>query len=312
MIISASRRTDIPAFYSDWFMRRLREGVVLVRNPMNFHQVAKIALSPETVDCIVFWSKNPGPLLTRLEEIEGLGYHCFFLFTLTPYDYRIETMVPGAMERIATFRALARRVGKARVIWRYDPILITDRHSTAFHAAAFAGIARSLEGSTEKCIVSFIEMYRKCRRNMQGLGLLSPPPEDRINLVCVLQSIAASHGIALQTCADGGELTVSGIPPGKCIDDDLVARITGTAITAVKDKNQRSQCGCVASVDIGAYNSCPHACLYCYANGDRQSIARNVAAHNPDSPLLFGNPETNDKISARPLKPMTRRQGRLF
>ncbi len=312
MIISASRRTDIPAFYAEWLMQRLRQGFVLVRNPMNFHQVSRIALSPETIECLVFWTKNPAPLLVKLMEIGDLGYRYYFLYTLTPYDCSIEENVPSAEKRIAIFQALAERIGWEKVIWRYDPILFTDRYSTNFHAAAFAGLAERLAGYTKRCIVSFVEMYRKCSRNMRGLALFNPPLEERISLLRTLQAIAADHGISLQTCATGSNLEQAGIAPGKCIDDELVTRITKAEIITVKDKNQRRQCGCIASIDIGAYNSCPHGCLYCYANSDRGSVARNFAAHHPDSPLLYGTLEKDDRVTARAIKPLTCRQQQLF
>jgi len=312
MIISASRRTDIPAFYAKWFLKRLREGFVLVRNPMNFRQVSQIALTPDAIECIVFWTKNPAPMLARLAEIDDLGYRYYFLFTLTPYDCSIEANVPAAEQRIATFQALAERIGKKRVLWRYDPILFTNHYSSEFHIAAFSALADRLAGCTEKCIVSFVEMYKKCSRNLKGLMLEHPPIEERINLIRTLQAIATAQGITLQSCAAGSELAEAGIAPGKCIDDDLIARITGTGISAGKDKNQRRECCCIESIDIGAYNSCPHGCLYCYANSDRASVARNFAAHNPDSPLLYGTIDADDKITERVLKKFTRKQLQFF
>ncbi len=309
MILSASRRTDIPAFYSEWFVNRLREGMVLVRNPMNFHQVSRIALAPIHFECVVFWSKNPGPMLPRLATIDDLGYHYYFLFTLTPYDAGIEVNVPELLKRIALFQTLATKIGKERVIWRYDPILFTDRYTPDFHVAAFGKIAGQLAGFTEKCIVSFVEMYRKCTRNLQGVGLCHPSAEERIGLLRSLQTIAAVNDILLQTCAAGIDLEKAGITPGKCIDDQLVAKITGSAPQAEKDKNQRHECGCITSIDIGAYNSCPHGCLYCYANNDQVSVARNFAAHNAKGDLLCGTINTDDKITDRAVGQRTQKFG---
>lgn len=312
MIISASRRTDIPAFYAEWFVKRLREGTVLVRNPMNCHQVSRIALSPENIECVVFWTKNPGPMLARLGEIEALGYHSYFLFTLTPYDIGIEPRVPAIDERIAIFQALAGQIGKERVIWRYDPIFFTDRYVTEFHATAFTEIAGKLAGATETCIVSFVEMYRKCASKMHGLAVINPVAEERLQLLSTLQRVAAHHGITLQTCAASGELQDSGVITGKCIDGRRIEKITGNRCGVRKDKNQRHTCGCIDSIDIGAYNSCPHGCLYCYANSDRLSVARNFAAHNPDGQLLYGTIGVDDKISERLIKPPARQQLRLL
>lgn len=316
MIISASRRTDIPAFYSGWLVNRLRAGFVLVRNPMNYHRVSRISLSPADVECLVFWTKNPREMLPRLTEIAGLGYRFYFLFTLTAYDSRIEANVPDLHERLETFLALSAQIGREKVIWRYDPILFTDRYSPDFHRDAFAVLAEQLSGATDRCIVSFLQMYRKCERNMKDLALTTPPVAGQIALVRTLQDLAATHSIVLQSCAQGGtlgsELARAGIPPGKCIDARLVGGVTGAEIAAAKDKNQRKECGCIESIDIGAYNSCPHHCLYCYANSDQVSVARNFAAHAPDSPLLYGSIQGKDQVTERTLKSLIRRQPRLF
>lgn len=316
MIISASRRTDIPAFYSEWLVKRLRQGFVLVRNPMNFHQVSRISLSPGSVECLVFWSKNPRPLMARLAEIADLGYHFYFLFTLTGYDSSIEKNVPPLAERIDTFQVLSARIGRERVIWRYDPVLFTAGIPATFHSEVFAGLAEKLAGYTDRCIVSFLQMYRKCEKNLRSLAPASQPVAGQIALIRTLQNIGAAHGITLQTCAQGGELgnelKRAGIPPGKCIDDNLVASIIGARFTAGKDQNQRRECGCIESIDIGAYNSCPHHCLYCYANSDQASVRRNCAAHLQDGPLLYGKIDNEDNIVERLVKPLRKRQLRLF
>jgi len=316
MIISASRRTDIPAFYSEWLLKKLREGFVLVRNPMNYHQVSRIALSPATVECLVFWTKNPRAMMARLPEITRLGYPFYFLVTLTAYDASIEKEVPPLSERLEIFQTLAAQIGPEKVIWRYDPILFTGRWSADFHREAFAGLAESLSGFTLRCIVSFLQMYRKCERNMKGLDLSEPPVAERVALLRTLQSLSAAQGIQLQTCAQGGELAAelakAGIPPAKCIDGELVGRIARTETCARKDTNQRKECGCRESIDIGAYNSCPHHCLYCYANSDRGSVARNFSAHDPDSPLLYGSLDAKDRVTERNIKSPIGRQPRLF
>ena len=312
MIISASRRTDIPAFYSEWLLNRLRQGFVLVRNPMNFQQVSRVLLTPESVECLVFWTKNPREMLTRLPAITQLGYPFYFLFTLTAYDLSIEQNVPEVQERIAIFRTLAAQTGKEKVIWRYDPIIFTDHLSPAFHCEAFTRLAESLSGFTSRCIVSFLQMYRKCERNMKSVALTSPPMADQLELLQTLRSQAAAQGITLQSCAQASAVEQAGIPPGRCIDDALITAISGAEIRAGRDKNQRKECGCVESIDIGAYNSCPHHCLYCYANSDKVSVARNLAAHDPESPLLYGHISQADRIIDRPLKTLSQKQLRLF
>jgi hypothetical protein len=312
MIISASRRTDIPAFYSQWFINRLHEGYVLVRNPMNFGQVSRITLSPETTECVVFWTKNPKQMLAKLPEINNLGYRYYFLFTLTPYDQSLEPNVPSLEKSIETFRTLADQIGKEKVLWRYDPILFTSQYSEQFHLKAFAQLAGQLSGFTDTCIISFLQMYKKCQRNMTCIELLDSTIDTRLALVKALNGLGAAHGISVQTCASGSELKPSGIPTGKCIDDRLISHLIGTEMTVAKDKNQRRECGCIESIDIGAYNSCPHHCLYCYANSDRASVINNFGGHTPDSPLLYGIIRDSDRITDRLAKSTIRKQLNLF
>lgn len=311
MILSASRRTDIPAFYTEWFMKRLQAKFVLVRNPMNFHQVSRVPLSPDDIECVVFWTKNPTPLLGRLAELDDRGFRYVFLFTLTPYDRRIEKNVPAVKNRLHAFQTLAQRIGCDRVFWRYDPILFTDHYTPAFHLAAFADLARMLAGQTKVCIISFVEMYRKCIRNMRDLLLAEPSLAERIAMVRTMQEIAAAHSIELQTCS-AGDLEASGVKPGACIDGGRIAGLIGCEIHGKKDKNQRQRCACIESIDIGTYNSCPHSCLYCYANSDKNSAAISFASHNPDSPMLCSTLQEGDKITPRTVKSLKRTQRNLF
>lgn len=311
MILSISRRTDIPAFYSEWLMRRLRQGEVLVRNPMNYHQVGRIVLDPRNICGLVFWSKNPEPLLTQLPAINALGYRSSLLFTLNAYGKDVEAHVPALSQRLETFRRLARVIGKNGVTWRYDPIFCNRRYTLDFHRQAFASLAASLDGFTERCIVSFIEMYKKCRRNMAPLAPGDISLEDRLKLLQDLSDIARNHHITLQSCAGGEELR-SVIAPGKCIDGELLARDFGTRLHVAKDKHQRSACGCTISIDIGAYHSCPHGCLYCYANHNLGSAQSNFAVHHPDSPLLLGNLGDQDQVKDRTMPSIARGQNSLF
>lgn len=298
MILSVSRRTDIPAFYSEWLLHRLRQGEVLVRNPMNFHQVGRVVLHPKSISCLVLWSKNPEPLLAHLAEIEGLGYRSVLLFTLTAYGREVETNLPPLDRRIATFRRLARALGQDRVAWRYDPIFFNRRYTLDFHRQAFAGLATALAGATERCIVSFVEMYRKCRRNMAVLAPEEQAREERLLLLQNLADSAATHRITVQSCAASEDLGPA-IAPGKCIDGAWLAKRFGIAIPKNKDKHQRGACGCAAAIDIGAYHSCPHGCLYCYANHDPASARRNHAVHDPHSPLLLGRLGEQDVVRDR-------------
>lgn len=301
MIISASRRTDIPAYYSDWFYNRIREGFVCVRNPMNFHQVSRIFLSPDVVDGIVFWTKNPRPLMARLEELRA--YPFYFQFTLTPYGKDVEPGVPRKNHVILpAFQELSRKIGPERVIWRYDPILFTDRYTMDYHITFFSQLARRLEGYTRKCIISFVDLYRNTQSNMNGLGFAALTEKEIVELAQRLADIAGKHQLVLETCAEQINLEQYGIAHGHCIDCSLLEQIAGYRLTLEKDKNQRPECGCMASIDIGMYDTCRHGCKYCYATHSLKAVARNTQTHDPNSPLLCGQLLPEDVVKERAAK----------
>ena len=287
MIISCSRRTDIPAFYSDWFFNRLRERYVLVRNPMNPKQVRQVSLAPPDVDCFVFWTKDPAPMLDRLHFLKNYFY--YFQFTLTPYDKDIEPNLPPKAEIIDTFLKLSSKIGKKRIIWRYDPILLSASINIDYHVERFHDLARRLSGWTEKCIISFIDMYRHIEGRMADLSVRPPDESEMRTLAKQLSQIAGSYKICVTTCAEKIDLADLSIEHGRCIDDRLIAELTGTKLNIGKDKYQRELCGCVASVDIGEYNTCSHRCRYCYANVSQKKIEKNHALHHNKSPLLIGD-----------------------
>jgi len=306
MIISASRRTDIPNYYTDWFFRRLGDGFVLVRNPMNPRQISRIPLSPDVIDCIVFWTKNPSPMSARLGELTGYSY-CF-LFTLTPYGADIEPNVPIKSEVVDAFRRLSDRIGPERVVWRYDPILINPRYNTDDHMNDFEIMAESLEGYTNTCIISFIDEYRNTRSNAAKLGLMPLSGQDMPDMAARLSAIARSRGIALQACAEKIDLTGTGVRRAGCIDKSFIERITGCRIEAGKDKNQRAECGCIESIDIGAYNTCPNRCLYCYANYNAATVQGRYKTHDPKSPMLYSAPGPGDVITERNIQSFKKTQ----
>ncbi len=300
MIISASRRTDIPAFFSDWFLNRLNEGHALVRNPMNPKMVSRIILSPDTVDCIVFWTKNPYPLMGRLEELEKLGYRFYFLFSLNGYGSILEEHVPPVEQVVDTFRSLSGMIGKERVVWRYDPVIFSHKMDVAFHIKHFGGLAESLKGFTDACIFSFLDLYKKCERNLRGHNIFTPDGETMQTLSAKFMEIAKKNGLALRACAeDLQRLGLRHLEPARCIDDSLVSRIIGRDIRLPKDKNQRALCGCVESIDIGAYNTCGHLCRYCYANSNSATVKKNLENHHPGAPFLIGGAEEGDVIHDR-------------
>ena len=291
MIISASRRTDIPAYYADWFFNRLREGFVLSQNPMNPCQIREIALSPEAVDCIVFWSKNPEPMLERLDALGA--YPFYFQFTLNAYAQDIETRLPKKAVLIDTFRRLSEKIGAERVIWRYDPIFLSDRYTLAYHIENFGKIARLLGGCTEQVTISFIDFYSKIEGNMKAHNIRQLRPEEQHAAANEFARIAAEHHMKITACAEAADLSPYGVSHASCIDKQMITRIIGRALAVKKDNNQRTNCGCAASVDIGVYNSCANGCLYCYANYSPVSVEKNRKKHNVCSPLLIG--ESPDK-----------------
>lgn len=297
LIISASRRTDIPAFYSEWFFNRIREGHLMVRNPMNVHQVSKINLSPEVVDCIVFWTKNPAPMLSRLPELNKYKY--YFQFTLNSYDKSIEPDVPEKKYLISAFKELSDMIGKEKVIWRYDPIILTDKFNIDYHIKWFEVLAEKLSGYTEKCVISFVDLYKKTERNLKGINLLNLNNEAMNEIAYNLSVIASKYNIMIESCSEEIDLDKYNIKHGKCIDDELISKITGKRIISKKDPNQRQVCGCIKSIDIGAYNTCRHNCLYCYANFNKDMVLKNTRQHDPGSALLCGELTYDDKVSIR-------------
>jgi DNA repair photolyase len=267
MILSASRRTDIPACHSRWFFERLREGFVFTANPMNLRQISKVDLSPEAVDGIVFWSKNPRPML---DQLEPLGEYAFyFQFTLNAYDRDIETGLPPKAELLDTFKRLSDKIGPEKTLWRYDPVLLDGRRTTAWHVENFGKLAAALKGYTEKVTFSFIDLYRKIARAVRRLDIKAPTDEDQILLAGEFSRMAKENRLRIESCAEAVDLSACGVARARCIDDRLLSRISGRPLAVEKDKNQRPECLCVKSKDIGAYNSCSNGCVYCYANARR-------------------------------------------
>jgi DNA repair photolyase len=297
MIISCSRRTDIPAFYSDWFFNRIHEGYVLIRNPMNRHQLRRLALDPAVIDCIVFWTKNPAPLLDRLHLLKDYNY--YFQFTLTPYGKDIEPNLPPKTQIIDTFLKLSDKIGKKKIIWRYDPILLSQSMNIEYHLEHFENLAKRLSEHTGKCIISFMDSYRHLQSKIAGF-FIRPPNEIEIRALAEkIAQIASANNIKVETCAEKADLADFGIQHGKCIDDLLISELTGMNLKIEKDKNQRELCGCVESIDIGEYNTCSHLCSYCYANFSQKTVEKNLSLHIDQSPLLVGTINDKQKINER-------------
>ena len=261
MILSVSRRTDIPNYYSEWFYHRIKEGFVYVRNPMNTHQISKIDLSPEVIDCIVFWTKNPEPMIAGLDQLAAYEY--YFQFTLTGYGRDMEYHVPHKKNKmIPVFQSLSDKIGSRRVIWRYDPILFTRTYTPEYHLRAFEQIASSLKGYTEKCVISFVDFYTKNRNDMKTIGVYELGEPELLKFAEVLSRIASENGMEIASCAEEMDLSQCGIAHNCCIDQRLIENLLGCKLNVKKDKNQRKECGCVESVEIGTYNTCRNGCRY--------------------------------------------------
>lgn len=215
-------------------------------------------------------------------------YHYYFQFTLNAYLQDIETGLPGKSELLETFRQLSLRLGPHRVIWRYDPVLLNEKYTIAYHVDCFAQMALALKGYTEKVTISFIDLYSKTKRIMSELNIQEINTEDKQEIAKQFAGIAHENSLLIDTCAEDIELSPYGIQHARCIDGDLIEKITGHSLNAKKDASQRPECGCIASVDIGAYNSCPHGCLYCYANCNRAAAIKNMHNHDKLSPVLVG------------------------
>lgn len=311
MIISASRRTDIPAFYSSWFFNRIKEKVVLVPNPYNSKMVSRTSLDPGVIDCIIFWSKNPAPMLARLGELAPYNY--YFQFTLNPYGKEIEKNLPPLGKRIETFQRLSDKIGKEKVIWRYDPVFINDTYTGNFHREKFAEIAGLIHPYTEKCMVGFIDHYQHIRTQTSLFRIGSLLQEDIEKIAVSFRKTALEYTFDIRTCTEKINLSHLGIPGGACIDNELIERIAGYPLTTRKDKNQREVCRCIESIDIGMYESCLNGCIYCYANRrDEHAIRNNLTNHDGFSPLLIGQVKKEFVIKDRIMKSLRNNQLDLF
>ena len=301
MILSVSRRTDIPSYYSEWFFNRIKEGYLCVRNPMNPSQVSRIELSPEVVDCIVFWTKNPKPMLDRLQELSG--YHYYFQFTLTGYGRDVEKNIPHKKEvMIPVFQELSDQIGSEKVVWRYDPILFTKVYTPEYHLKAFSQIAGALKGYTEKCVISFVDSYAKIRKSMAELGVYELGREELVTFAGELARIAGENGMTITSCAETMDLEECGIGHNACIDKELIEEIIGAELKIGKDKNQRKECGCIESMDVGTYNTCRNGCKYCYANYSLESVIANCKKYDPCSPILCDSIKAEDIVTNRKVK----------
>ncbi len=307
MIISASRRTDIPAFYSEWLMNRLKEGYVLIPNPRNTKRLGRVALSPEQVDCIVFWTKNPDAMLDRFSELDAMGYHFYVQFTLSPYDGKLEPNLPPKPELLQTFTRMSAQIGILRSVWRYDPIVLDAQYGIGWHTDQFASMCEKLCTCTKRCILSFVDLYQNMNKKYRELQR-----DEMHGIASAFSEIARKYDIALYTCAEEIDFSPYGIKHSACIDQKLIEEIIGCRIKAKKDMNQRAACCCIESVDIGAYDTCPHGCTYCYATASPKTVLRRMAEADSHAPMLTGFPKGDEIITDREAASGKIRQLSLF
>lgn len=294
MIISASRRSDIPCFYSEWFLNRLKEGCVLILNPRNADRLGRVGLSPENVDCIVFWTKNPAPMMEKLPLIDAMGYKYYFLFTITAYGKEIEPNLPDKQAVVDAFKRLSEKIGPEAVDWRFDPILQNERFSPGWTAGQFAWLCGQLHDYTGRCIISFVDEYAHTKNRPDV-----PDRSGMLEIAGLIAGIADQYRLPVFSCAETVDLSRFGIGHSSCIDREKIEKLTGTRIKVRKDTGQRPACGCAESVDVGAYDTCGNGCSYCYAITSEKTLRRRMREHDPHSPLLTGFPKGTETITDR-------------
>ena len=308
MIINTGQRTDIPAFYADWFVNRLKAGFVLVRNPYNPRSVTRYRLSPEVVDLIGFCTKNPAPMLPHMDLLRPYGQYWYV--TITPYGKEIEPGVPDKREVLDSFRRLSDIVGPDRIGWRYDPVFISDVYPAERHIRAFEYMAKALEGYTHTAVISFVDLYEKTKRNFPEVREVTG--EEQENLTKAFVSIGETNGMTIRTCLENRELSGFGAVTDGCMTREVIEQAVGITLETPKVPGARPECGCVLGNDIGMYNTCAHFCKYCYANYDRNTVIRNMRQHDPESPFLIGGPLPGDIVRDAKQKTWASGQMSLF
>lgn len=292
MIIQTGMRTDIPAFYSDWFANRLREGYVLVRNPYNESSVTRYRLDPDVVDMIGFCSKNPAPMLKYINLLEP--YSQYWFVTITPYGKEIEPNVPDKDAVMDTFCRLSEITGINSMGWRYDPVLIDRTWTVDHHIEAFSYMAARLSGFTKTCVISFIDLYEKVKRNYPGAAAVSI--EDQKIITSAFVKIGKQYDMVIKPCGEDHSLEALGADCSGCMTVRTFEAAIGQNLKVPPNPGNRKECACYLTGDIGAYNTCGHFCRYCYANADKNLVLRNMKMHDPTSPFLVGNSLPGDVI----------------
>lgn len=283
-VISASKRTDIPAFYSEWFLDKVRKGYCRVRNPYNPSQIKEVSLWPEDVAAVVFWTRRTKPIRPFLAELDARGLNYYFLYTVTGYPESCEPEMPPLTEALDDFLSVAEYVRPERVIWRYDPVLFSFGLDADYHRRNFRMLARQLSKGTKQVIVSFLKRYRHSTGALKKLGCVCPSPQERGVFEQEFLSVAAEEGLAMASC--GKRDSFAAVPEGKCIDEKLLRELFGLELSSAKDPGQPAECRCIRSIDIGRYSTCLHRCVYCYASRSFASAARYYREHDYRASML--------------------------
>ncbi|SES94765.1 DUF1848 domain-containing protein [Paenibacillus sp. NFR01] len=297
MLISASRRTDIPAFFGEWFMGRIRDGYFDRINPFNSHQVKRISLLPDDVDAIVFWTKNPKPFLKHLDELDSRGYRYYFQFTLNDYPPEFEPNLPNISARIDTFKKLSERIGPEKVIWRYDPIIVSSVTPVRYHIETITAMTAELSGYSSRMMISFLDFYGKIQGRLKELetkhqisftDIAAPEHAGQLEqLLEPLVQVAHMNGFEVLSCAEKLDLEPYDIGHGACIDGQLLNELFLLEKGYGKDKHQRPECLCTEAADMGVYNTCKFICTYCYAVGSEKRVRETLDKHDPSGASLI-------------------------
>ena len=292
MILNTGLRTDIPGFFSEWFYNRIDEGFLYVRSPYAKNRIYSYKLSPELIDCIIFCTKNPKPMFENLDKIDK--FNQYWHITITPYEKEIEPNVPPADEVIESFKYLSSKLGKEKVSLRYDPIFINEKYTLERHAEFFEYLLNSLSDYTTEAIISFIDLYEKTKRNFPSANEVNE--DERLTIGKEFAKIGKKNNINLKTCVEGTELDRFGIDSNGCMTKEVIEGAINKGLNIPKQKARNGECYCLLNNDIGAYNTCNHGCLYCYANSNKGLVKRNLRLHNPKSPILIGEIKEDDAI----------------
>ena len=294
MIVNVDGRTDIVNYYSKWLINRLKEGYAYSRNPLFTNNVSKISLKPEDVDCLMFCSKNYKPILKYIKEINE-KYRIICYYTITAYGKDVEPNVPSIDDSIKTLIELSKIVGKEKVLWRYDPILLTKKYTIKKHIETFEIMAEKIAPYVQRCIFSFVEMYKKLGYNMPEI--IPFTSENKLEIANKIGQIAKKYNLYIQTCGTDENYEKYGIHLSGCTTTEILEKANNVKYKNIKAKGMRKGCHCIPSRDIGAYDTCINGCKYCYANERPELAKENIKLHDENSPILIGSIKETDKTT---------------